>query len=143
MKTAVALAALLALSLAPARAQSPSDLQGFAPVSVSFDLPGAHVALIRYDLAACLTRYGRLCAASLVQSATERAEWDLVAAECATLGQPRGYGRAVMERACELMAMGRAVAATELLAGECGLSVDDWAAETRREMSVSAGRVSL
>ena len=35
MKTAVALAALLALSLAPARAQSPSDLQGFAPVSVS------------------------------------------------------------------------------------------------------------
>lgn len=102
---------------------------------LSFDLPPAHVALIRHDLAATLRRHGRVVAAALVATAATRAEWDLLGEECQSLGSRRGIGRATMERACELMAEGRTVDAQEVLAAECDLSVEAWADETRREMA--------
>lgn len=108
-----------------------------APAPLAYDLPGAHVALIRHDLAATLRAYSRPLAAAFVATASSAADWTLLAAELDSLGSRRTatYSRPAMVAACERMALGRAAETIDGLADICGVSADEWAADVRREMS--------
>lgn len=111
-----------------------------APTTPAYDLPSAHVAMIRHDLAASLVRHRRPLAARLVATTHD---WSLVALDIEAIGSMRvegTYGRTCMLRACELLAKGHAAQVITMLAGYCGLSDDEWSAETRREMDRAVSR---
>jgi hypothetical protein len=93
------------------------------------------IALIRHEVEKSLRAHGRVCAIELLAANPSRATWSLVAAECESLGTARGtYRRSVLERACQLVALGLPDDAAHIFAVECGMSDIEWADETRREM---------
>lgn len=108
-----------------------------APAPIAYDLPGAHVALIRHEVVATLRTHKRYLAADLALTADTRAAWELIEREVDGLsGHPSGtVYREVLSRVCFAMATGRADQATVYMARDCGMSVEEWAADVRREMS--------
>ena len=93
------------------------------------------IALVTHEVVRALRLNGRVCAIELLAMAPTPATWRLVAGECEGLGTARGtYRRAVLVRACELVALGLPDDAVRVFAKECGLSDIEWADETRREM---------
>lgn len=94
------------------------------------------IDLIRHEVVRALRAHGRVCAIELLASSPTSATWSLVAVECASLGSARGhYRRAVLARACDLVALGLPGDAVAVLATECGMTDIEWADETRREMA--------
>ena len=92
------------------------------------------IDLIRHEVVTALRAHGRVCAIELLASSPTSATWSLVAVEVASLGSARGhYRRAVLARACDLVALGLPEDAAHVLAGECGMGDVEWADETRRE----------
>ena len=92
------------------------------------------IDLIRHEVVTALRAHGRVCAIELLASSPTSATWSLVAVECASLGSARGhYRRAVLARACDLVALGLPEDAAHVLAVECGMGDVEWADETRRE----------
>ena len=93
------------------------------------------IALVTHEVVRALRVNGRVCAIELLAANPSSATWRLVAAECESLGTARGtYRRAVLERACQLVALGLPDDAAHIFAVECGMSDIEWADETRREM---------
>lgn len=103
---------------------------------ITYDLPES-VALVRYEVVASLAAYGRVCAAHIARSANTRDAWEMLLAECELLGTRRSgaYGRDELARACAKMARGLVDSAVKVLADHCGMGVEEWEADTRREMA--------
>lgn len=98
--------------------------------------------MVRHEVAVAMRAHGHVCAVELLCAVdVTPAVWRLLAEECESLGSKRHHYRASLLRGvCALMARGDADAAVEGFATECGLTVEEWATETRREM---AAEVSL
>lgn len=96
------------------------------------------IALIRYEVSATLRAHGRVCAVELLAGDVTPATWRLLAAECESLSAHRSgtYVRRAVAETCERMARGDVAGAVERMARECGMTAEEWAAETRREMGV-------
>ena len=97
------------------------------------------IALITHEVVKALRANGRVCAVELLTIAPTPATWRLIAAECEGFSATRSgtYRRAVLVRACNLVALGLPDDAAHMLAAECGMGDVEWADETRREMGAA------
>lgn len=95
-------------------------------------------ALVRHDIATTARRVGLRCVAAAVDAKPDAATWEAVRLDLRDASErcrwdDRAAVRATM-RAADAMGDGDADTAARELAEHCGLSVEEWAEETIKEM---------
>lgn len=95
-------------------------------------------ALVRHDIAA-VARTARLrCVAAIVEASPDAAQWEMVRddlrSRACMVGRDEGATLLSAARAADAMRRDDVCAAALELAEHCGLTVEAWAEETRKEM---------